>query len=189
MQRYQNNIISLVGPPFIGLTPIPGVGLGAEGFTVAVVHYPSLATAAIYSDDGVTPSSNPLVVPSTGDFHFYALAGRYSITISKVGVLSKTLDDILLFDHTTFVPIVSVFNVGVVASVPANSTLAHTVAKPGLSVGDYVDVTKPGLQTGLGIVNCRVSAVDTLEIQYMNNTGSGIFPTAGESYTLCHIPV
>ncbi len=98
MQRYNGNIISLSGPPFIGLTPTPGVGLAALGFTVTVKTFPALVIASIFSDNGVTAAANPIVVPSTGDFHFYAANGHYSIEIAKPGLFSKTISDILLSD-------------------------------------------------------------------------------------------
>lgn len=68
--------------------------------------------------------------------------------------------------------------------VNANTTSEQTVTVPGLIVGDFVNVIKPTHQTGLGIVNCRVSAANTLAIEFMNNTGSGITPTASERYLL-----
>ncbi len=68
------------------------------------------------------------------------------------------------------------------APVNANTTAERTFTVPGLRVGfDHVMVNKPTHQTGLGIVNARVSANDTLAITYMNNTGGGITPTS-ESY-------
>ncbi len=85
-------------------------------------------------------------------------------------------------------PIGSVRNVFVVlvpttnASVGANTTAERTFTVPGLLLGfDAVHVNKPTHQTGLGIVNSRVSADNTLAITYMNNTGGGITPTS-ESY-------
>lgn len=67
-------------------------------------------------------------------------------------------------------------------AVGANTTAEQTFTIPGLQVGDYVSVVKPTLQAGLGIVNARVSATNTLAITYSNNTGGGITPTAGERY-------
>lgn len=68
------------------------------------------------------------------------------------------------------------------ASVAANTSAEQTVTVPGLKVGDYIaDVTKPTLTAGLGIVNSRVSAADTLAIQFMNNTAAPI-DAASEVY-------
>ncbi len=69
------------------------------------------------------------------------------------------------------------------ASVAANTTAEQTFAATGIGllVTDNVDVSKPSFQAGLGIVNVRVSAVDTLAITYVNATASPIVPTA-ETY-------
>lgn len=68
------------------------------------------------------------------------------------------------------------------AQVNANTTAEQTFTLQGLVVGDIVSVTKPTTQAGLGIVNSRVSAANTLAIAFSNNTGAGITPTAGETY-------
>lgn len=68
------------------------------------------------------------------------------------------------------------------AIVAANTTAEQTFTVPGLKTGDFVYVNKPTNQAGLGIVNVRVSAANTVGISFSNNTASGITPTAGESY-------
>jgi hypothetical protein len=70
------------------------------------------------------------------------------------------------------------------AIVGANTTAEQTFTVPGLQVGDFVNIIKPTTQAGLGIVNCRVSANNTLAIAFSNNTGGGLTPTAGERYLL-----
>lgn len=69
-------------------------------------------------------------------------------------------------------------------SVAANTTAEQTLTVTGLLVGDFVNVIKPTAQAGLGIVNARVSAANTLAITFSNNTGSPIIPTAGEVYAI-----
>jgi hypothetical protein len=68
-----------------------------------------------------------------------------------------------------------------VASVGANTTAEQDFTVEGLKVGDFVAVCKPSLSAGLGIVNARVKAADTLSISFSNSTGSGIDPAA-EAY-------
>jgi hypothetical protein len=70
------------------------------------------------------------------------------------------------------------------AIVAANTTAEQTFTVNGLLVGDFVEVNKPTTQAGLGVVNARVSAANTLAIAFSNNTASGITPTASESYQL-----
>lgn len=73
--------------------------------------------------------------------------------------------------------------VALTPSIVATITVAEqTFAVPGLNVGDYVSVSKPTTQAGLGIANARVSAVNTLAIAFVNPTAAGITPTAGEVY-------
>lgn len=81
-------------------------------------------------------------------------------------------------------PRMAVYQVAVsTASVGANTSAERTFSVPGLSVADVVVVNKPSHQAGLGIVNARVSAADTLAITYMNTTGGGIVPTT-ETYAV-----
>lgn len=71
------------------------------------------------------------------------------------------------------------------AAVAGNTTAEQTFANiSGLAVGDVVYVTKPSAQAGLGIVNVRVSAANTLAITFSNNTSSSITPTASEAYQI-----
>jgi hypothetical protein len=68
------------------------------------------------------------------------------------------------------------------AAVSANTTAEQTFTVNGLLPGDMVLVTKPTSQAGLGLVNYRVSAANTLAITFSNNTGGSITPTASEVY-------
>jgi hypothetical protein len=76
------------------------------------------------------------------------------------------------------------------ASVGANTTAEQSFTINGLQVSDFVDVyywgpntTTPGPQTtGIGIANNRVSAANTLQIGFMNNTGGSLTPAAGVYY-------
>jgi len=66
-------------------------------------------------------------------------------------------------------------------SVAANTTAAQSFTVPGLLPGDFVDVNLQNADqlAGIGIVNARVSAADTLRIQFSNSTGGALVPTAG----------
>lgn len=68
------------------------------------------------------------------------------------------------------------------ASVAADTTAEQTFSVPGLLVGDVVlAVNKPTVTAGLGIVNARVSAADTLAITFSNST-AGAIDAAVETY-------
>lgn len=70
------------------------------------------------------------------------------------------------------------------ALVAANTTAEQTFTVNGLQAGDWVSVIKPTNQAGLGIVNSRVSAANTLAISFGNFTAAGITPTAAQVYTV-----
>ncbi len=67
-------------------------------------------------------------------------------------------------------------------SVAANTTAEQTFTFQGLLPGDQIAVTKNTAQAGLGIVNSRVSAANTVAITFSNNTGAPIVPTVGDTY-------
>lgn len=69
------------------------------------------------------------------------------------------------------------------AQVAANTTAEQTFNVPGLQVGDSLYINKASHQTGLSIGNVRVSAANTLAIQYVNTTASPITPTS-EQYII-----
>lgn len=81
-------------------TVTTAAGAAVSGASVLVKNYPADTTATIYSDDGVTPQSNPMTTDALGRFSFYALDGRYSLVISKPTVITQlTLtDSVLLAD-------------------------------------------------------------------------------------------
>lgn len=72
------------------------------------------------------------------------------------------------------------------ASVAALTTAEQTFTVTGLTTGDKVFVNKPTNTAGLGIVNVRVSAADTLAITFMNCTAAPI-DAASETYTITAI--
>ena len=73
-----------------------------------------------------------------------------------------------------------------VASVAANTTAEQQFTVTGLTTSDIIIVTKPSHSTGLGIVNARCSAADTLDITFMNTTASAIDP-GSETYLVATI--
>lgn len=67
------------------------------------------------------------------------------------------------------------------SSVGATTTSEQTFTLTTLELNDIVIPIKPTHQAGLGIVNARVTAADTVGITYMNTTGGAITPTT-ETY-------
>jgi hypothetical protein len=71
------------------------------------------------------------------------------------------------------------------AIVNANTTSEQTFTVTGVvaATDDVISVRKPTHQAGLGLVNWRVTADNTIAITFMNNTAAGITPTASEVYS------
>lgn len=84
MQKYTDVVLSNSG------TPIGGA-------TITVTNYPAATPATIYASDGGTAVGSVTTDP-TGRFAFYAADGHYSITISGAGLVSQTIDDVVLND-------------------------------------------------------------------------------------------
>ncbi len=68
-------------------------------------------------------------------------------------------------------------------SAPQNFTV------PGLQLGDILDVNFNGTQTaGVGIVNARVSATDTMTLTFSNSTAGTLTPAAGQYFiNICRV--
>jgi hypothetical protein len=64
------------------------------------------------------------------------------------------------------------------AAIGAATTVERTYTVPGLVIGDVVNVNKPQLDAGLALVNARVSAADTLALQFANVTAGALSITA-----------
>jgi len=72
-------------------------------------------------------------------------------------------------------------------SVAANTTAEQTFTVPGLVAGTEVWVTKPSVTLNLVVAGVRVSAANTLAINFANNSGSAITPPA-EAYSIAYFP-
>jgi hypothetical protein len=70
------------------------------------------------------------------------------------------------------------------ASIAAATSAEQTFTVTGLEVGDIVvAVNKPTATAGVGIVNMRVSAANTLALTFMNATAGAVDPAA-ENYEI-----
>lgn len=82
MQRYDNVVQDASGNTITGARVL--VTIKATG-----------ASAVIYSDEGVTPITNPMITSNDGQFSFYAVDGDYVITATYGGI-TDTLGDVTL---------------------------------------------------------------------------------------------
>lgn len=128
MQKRHDSVLDTQGRP-------------VSGATVRVNTYPAGALATIYSDDGVTAKSNPMVTDAAGYFEYYAANGHYS-WISTTATSSKTINDIIHDDSLTtnqqFAVATGTGDAMVVAAFAVGYTLAD---------GDEVRVRAPGANT------------------------------------------
>lgn len=83
-------------------------------------------------------------------------------------------------------PIVDVFSQTLTpVSVAANTSAEQTFTVAGLVSGSQVLVTKPSVTTGLMLAGARISAANTLALNFANNTAAAITPPA-ESYQIAY---
>lgn len=86
MQKHEDNLATQVDGA--GLVPMPGV-------TVTVIDQSTGLAAALYSDNGVTLITTPIVTDNTGYYGFFAADGRYTITFTNPRIVTFTRDVIL----------------------------------------------------------------------------------------------
>lgn len=129
MQRYQNNFSKAQGN---SLRPVAGASV--------LVTTIGGAVATIYSDNGVTTTTNPLTTDANGMFAFYAADGRYSLTITSSETATVVVSDILLEDPQDGSPMV--INGGTIS----NSTLTNITidGTPGSNLARYTVLAATG---------------------------------------------
>lgn len=73
-------------------------------------------------------------------------------------------------------------------SVAPNTSAEQAITVTGVATGDLVLVTKPTAQAGLILGTARVSATNTVQVTFGNDTAATITPTASETYLVTEIP-
>lgn len=155
MQPYRDTVLSMVNGK---LTPVSGA-------SVLVKTYPGLATATIYSDNGVTTATNPLTTDTRGAYTFFAADGRYQLVISGTSFDTITIPEILLED-----PLEG-------ATVASLSTATST------SVGN-LSTGVTSLSTGLSTTNSSLTSLSTGTSTSVSSlstaiSGGGVAQTSG----------
>lgn len=64
-------------------------------------------------------------------------------------------------------------------SAAAATCAEQTFTVPGLRVGDFVDISPPGITAGVSPMAARVSALNTLAVTFVNPTAGALVPKAG----------
>lgn len=70
------------------------------------------------------------------------------------------------------------------ASVAANTSAEQTFTLTGATVKDAVFVSGPSITAGLLLGECRISAADTIAINWGNLTAGGLTPPAGDYFVI-----
>ncbi len=68
------------------------------------------------------------------------------------------------------------------AAIGATTTGEQTFTVAGVQLGDFIDISKPSVQPGLSLGNARVSALNTIAIEFANQSSGTLTPTAAEVY-------
>jgi hypothetical protein len=124
---------------------------------------------------------------------FMSSAGVVAITFANftAATITPTAAESYLFCATAAISIAEVMRSISAAltpvSVAANTTAEQTFTVAGLPANSQVVVNKPSTTAGLGIGGARVSALNTLAINFVNNTASAIVPPA-ETYQIAVFP-
>lgn len=87
----------------------------------------SATDAVIYSDNGVTTRSNPVITDSNGSFSFYVEDGRYDLYFSGASLSSRTETDILIedtLDNPSYIVSVKDIEFGAIGDGVTDDTIA-----------------------------------------------------------------
>lgn len=173
-----NNEVMLQG----NLNPISlGITLTAEQtFTFATLEFGDTAIGV----SKPTAQANLWVAQAR-----ISVPGTIGVTFGNIGVVSVTPTQgecysIALRRMNPRAPVLIYSQALNPVSVAGNTSAEQTFTVTGLLVSSAVWVNKPSAQAGLGIGGVRVSAVNTLAINFVNTTGTTIQPTQGETYII-----
>jgi hypothetical protein len=92
MRRYADAVFNQFGTPLANIS-----------VTVRAAATPAGtgALSTIYSDNGITPKSNPVVTDANGRFDFFAADGRFDFVVTGADITSYTLAEIEISDATS----------------------------------------------------------------------------------------
>lgn len=190
------------------ITPTAGQTYAFDVVPVAMVISAALTPAAVAPNTfieqdfnvGGLPANAPVVVNKPTAQAGLGIVGVRMVSAGVVGItfanftaatITPTAAETYSFFAAAAISLAAVFRsftqTLTPASVAANTTAEQTFTVPGLPAGSQVVVNKPSVTTGLGIGNARVSALNTLAIEYVNNTSAAIVPPS-EVYTIGSFP-
>jgi hypothetical protein len=84
MQKYHNAVLDPSGNALAGVE----ITVRTLGDTLAT----------LYSDNGITVTTNPVLSAADGEYSFYCANGRYNLTFTGTGITTSTETDVIIFD-------------------------------------------------------------------------------------------
>jgi uncharacterized protein YaiE (UPF0345 family) len=153
MQKYVNDITTVVDGK---LEPLSNAAV-----TVYVGGTSTLAT--LYSDNGITTTTNPFISSNTGRVAFYADDGRYDLVVSKAGYNSVSIPDIIFDDPAVYT--------GPTSIVVNNAVPALTINQQGTGPALAVEgAGKIGIGTTTPTQDVHISREGSAIVEISNST-------------------
>ena len=175
------------------IDPLLEVGVPAVTTSVPTISSieNTLVCAQVLADDVVLGLSKPSQQAGLTTGSARATAGNIlqQYTNPTAAGINPTAEVMTyeIIRHNQLAPTVIITAPLIPISVAANTSAEQTFTVPNLITGTYVAINKPTLTPGLVMGGCRVSATNTLAINYMNITGAAIVPPP-EVYTILYNP-
>ncbi len=185
-------VFSLGGLDAVNNEVVLGAALNPTSVQITTTQEFAATVAGLTFGDVVKGVSKPTQQAAL----FVGGGGRVSvpstigITFGNIGVttVTPTANEVYEISLSRVNPVAPllIYNTVLTAptSVPALSSAEQTFTVTGLIASTPVWVNKPTAQAGLGIAGVRVSAVNTLAINYINTSLVSITPTAAETYVI-----
>lgn len=165
------------------------IGGSPSGVTTATVLAQAVTLTGLAVSDAIVGVSKPTIQNGLGLTNaFVSAANSVGLTFVNPtgGTLTPTANEVYnvaIFRPAPVAPLVLYNQLLTPAAVAANTTAEQTFTVTGLVSGSMVWVNKPTATPQLGIAGVRVSATNTLAINYANVSAVTITPPA-ETYTI-----
>lgn len=148
-------------------------GQPISGASVRVKLAGTSTDAVIYSDNGITPKSNPVNTNTNGEFSFYVEDGRYDLVYSGAGLSTRTDSDVVIEDAADkFSDIASDLGSSMVGYMPSGTGAVATTVQDALrGVSVSIEDFGGGVSKSATV---NASAIQA-GIDYLNTTYGGGF--------------